>query len=126
MANDTKTRGVQLIRTDESVPGKISFYDRRVANATQALIATIDVREIPEAGLHRFAVRGLSGNILDSSNKLDGDERVDWIRRACVAAQQGVMATTATDEGKLRETAIAALVKIGMTVEAATEIVNKR
>lgn len=126
MANETKTRGIQLIRTDESIPGKVSFYDRREANAQRALIGTVDLESMPREGVLRFAARGITGNLLDSSNKLEGAARIDWLRGAIATANQGIMASTAVDADKLRQNAIDALVKLGLTAAAAAQIVDKR
>ena len=51
MANTTAikgTRPAQLIRTDDSVPGVVSFYDRREADVEKALIGSV---EVPRMGL---------------------------------------------------------------------------
>lgn len=126
MANETKTRGIQLIRTDESIPGKVSFYDRRETNAQRALIGTVNIEAMPRDGVLRFAARGVTGNLLDSSNKLEGEARIEWLRGAISTANQGIMASTAVDADKLRQNAIDALVKLGMTAAAAAQIVDKR
>lgn len=151
MANDTtKTRGTQLIRTDDKVRGQVTFYRRDVEDAAKARIATIDVmvipqeREIPdpEGGetplkvtvtlaalgfpsdhpVIAAAVHGYTQNVLDSSNKLDGQARVDFIVKACSTIQAGGWASAPQDDAKIRENAEAALRKMyaqmGLTPEA--------
>lgn len=139
MANETtKTRGTQLIRTDDKIPGRVRFFRRDVEDVNKAYIAEINVREIPDANgttMARLglpsdhpavaaAVHGYTQNVLDSSNKLDGQARVDFIAKACGLIQQGGWASAPQDDAKVKENAIAGLMKLGLTRAAAEAAVN--
>lgn len=134
MAETTKTRGTQLIRTDDKIPGVVRFYRRDVEDVTKAFVAQIDVRTIKDAAgtmaavlpsdhpVIAAAVHGYTQNVLDSSNKLDGQARVDFIVKACSTIQAGGWASAPQDDAKIRENAEAALRKMyaqmGLTPEA--------
>jgi hypothetical protein len=144
MANDTtKTRGTQLIRTEVVRfyrRNVVRFYRRDVTDAAQAFIAEINIWAIPdgegntlEESAERFAdnhpivraaVHGYTQNVLDSSNKLDGQARVDFIAKACKQIQAGGWASAPTDDAKVRENAIKALMKLGLTQAAAEAAVD--
>ena len=134
MANDTKTRGTQLLRTDDSTPGMVRFYDRRQNDVNKAFVGQVDIAKMLKAGEHlqpdspivKAAVHGITQNILDSSNKLEGDERVAFVRKACATVQAGGWASAPVDEAKARENAINALMKLGFTREAAVAAVDKK
>ena len=136
MANATKSRGTQLIRTDDKISGCVRFYRRDMDDAQAAFIGQIDVRQIPDAagttmaalgvpsdhpGV-KLAVHGATQNVLDSSNKLDGDARCEFIRKACATVQSGGWSSAPADDAKVRENAEAALRKMygqmGLTPEA--------
>lgn len=134
MANETtKTRGQQLIRTDDKVPGRVRFFRRDEADAAKAAIAEIDVMLIPGTDgdtlanrgvdpkhpIVAAAVHGYTQNVLDSSNKLDGQARVDFIKKACGTIQAGGWASAPADDAKVRENAINALMKMGFPRAAA-------
>jgi hypothetical protein len=124
MQQTNKTRGVQLLRTDDSTPGKVKFYDRRQEDVTKAFIAEVDVTKLSRDALLRAAVHGLTQNILDASNKLEGDARVKYVKDACRIVQDGGWASAPVDEEKLRENALAALMKLGLNKEAALAAIN--
>lgn len=141
MAESNKSRGIQLLRTDDSIPGVVRFYDRREDDVQRAFVAQFSVpaivgftdrdemKELLGDGteaLLRAACHGLTQNILDSSNKLEGDERIAFVRKACATVQAGGWASAPVDEAKARQTAISALVKVGFTPEAAAAIVDKK
>lgn len=121
-ANTTKTRTPTLIRTDDKVPGVVSFYDRRVEDVNKAFIGRVDVakmlkvdeRLMPGSPLIKAAIHGITQNILDSSNKLEGDERVAYIKSACKIVQEGGWASAPVDLAAARENAISALVKLNI------------
>ena len=141
-------RGIQLLRTDDSVSGVVKFYDRRVEDAQRAFVGEVSVsnmivealnaagignkltnEQIEQLGVNlapviRAAVHGITQNILDSSNKLDGDERRDYVRKMCAVVQSGGWASAPQDESALRKRAIDALVKMGLTLQAATAAVD--
>lgn len=71
----------------------------------------------------RAALHGYTQNVLDSSNKLNGDERVEFIRKACETINAGGWSSAPQDVEKTRANAIAALVKLGMTQQAAENAV---
>lgn len=144
MATQT-TRGIQLIRTDDSTPGIVKFYDRREADVKQALIGLVDVGSIarqyaldqgvaPEQADRTFiappvlraAVHGITQNILDASNKLEGDDRVAYIAQMCERVQNGGWASAPVDEEKLRANAISALTKLGIPADKAAAMVDAR
>lgn len=126
MANETKSRGTQLLRTDDSTAGRVKFYDRRQADVGKAYIAEVDVSKLSREALERAAVHGITQNILDSSNKLDGDARVAFVKDAARIVQQGGWASAPQDTAKVRENAIAALTKLGFTIEAATKLADSK
>ena len=126
MTNETKARGIQLIRTDDSTPGLVKFYDRRQTAVALAFIAQVDVTMIPDdqgdtltdAGFSAkhpivsAARHGITQNLLDSSNKLEGDARVDFIRQQCKVVQSGGWASAPVDSAKLVENAKSAILKL--------------
>jgi hypothetical protein len=118
MANDTKARGIQLIRTDDSIPGIVRFYDRREANVQKAFIGQINVTELDEQARNRAAVHGVTQNVLDSSNKLTGDERVAFIKKACAHVQSGGWSAAPVDEAKQLADLQSALAKLPADVRA--------
>lgn len=111
------TRGQQLIRTDRAVPGQVSFYDARQENAQAGKIGTLSLAriapdtDIPPA-IARAAIHGYTQNLLDSSNKLDGDERVAFIRRGIETLHNGGWVAAPVDDEKAKAGAIAALEKM--------------
>lgn len=128
MANETttKARPAQLIRTDDSTPGVVRFYDRRQPDAKLAFIAEVDVRKMTPDTLHRAARHGVTQNLLDASNKLEGNARVAFIKAQCAIVQQGGWASAPVDEAALIQRAIDALTKLGVPLDKATAIANKR
>lgn len=136
-------RGIQLIRTDDTIPGRVRFYDRRQTDVKLAFIAEVDVMEIPDANeitwsdlvlaqetagetppamdhpLIRAAVHGVTQNILDASNKLDGNERRDYIKRMCAHVQTGGWASAPVDEAAATKRVEEALAKLPAEVRAA-------
>jgi hypothetical protein len=149
MADATKTRGQQLIRTDDKIPGRVRFLRRDIEDVAKASIAEIDVMLIPhevEAEVDGEAVKvnvtlaslgfppahpivaaavhGYTQNVLDSSNKLDGQARVDFIRKACGLIQAGGWASAPQDDAKVRENAISGLMKLGLSRAAAEAAVT--
>lgn len=140
MADANKTRGMQLLRTDDSLPGCVRFYDRRQTDVNKAFIAQVSLESLAiRAGvtkellgkdemkaIMRAAVHGVTQNILDSSNKLEGDARVTFVRNACRIVQDGGWASAPVDEEKQRENAIAALMKLGFTKDAAIAAINAK
>lgn len=119
MADANKGRGTQLLRTDDSIPGMVRFFDRRVTDVKAAYIAQVDVSQLDRAALLKAAVHGITQNILDSSNKLEGDARVAFVKKACTVVQNGGWSSTPVDEDTLRKNAIEAFVKMGLTRAAA-------
>jgi len=111
------TRGQQLIRTDRSIPGQVTFYDAREENAQAGRIATlrlVDIAgdaEIP-APIARAAIHGYTQNLLDSSNKLDGDDRVRFIRQGVETLRNGGWVSAHGGDEKAKAGAIAALEKM--------------
>ena len=122
---ETKTRGMQLIRTD--VQGSvIRFYDRREEDVEQAFIAQVDVAELGEAPLYRAATHGLTQNLLDSSNKLEGNARVEHIRQQCRVVQAGGWASAPSEVNieSAKTKMIAALISKGKSPEDAAALVE--
>jgi hypothetical protein len=102
MADTKKVRGTQLIRADRSVPGVVTFYDTRVAEAAAARIGVVRFEdrcdaEVP-ADVVRAALHGWTQAILDSSNSLTGDARVAFVRAACDTIRQGGWPSAPIDE----------------------------
>lgn len=120
MANETKSRGTQLLRT-ETEGTTVRFFDRRQGK----FIGAFDVAKLDAKALHRAAMHGLTQNILDSSNKLDGDARVAHIARQCEVVQAGGWASSPSEVNidKAKEKMIQALVASGKTPEEAAKMV---
>lgn len=114
MANSTKTRGSQLIRADRSVSGIVTFYDTRITEASAARIGAIRFPDDCDAPAHvvRAAMHGWTQNLLDSSNKLEGDARVDFIRKGCETINAGGWVSAPVDDDKARENAAKAFDKM--------------
>ena len=130
------TRGIQLFRTDDTVPGRVSFYDRRVADAKAAHVVTVDVMTIPgpegktltDLGVppsHPVvtqAVHGVTQNILDSSNKLEGTARVNAVREMGAHVQSGGWASAPVDEAAARKKAYDAIMKLPLPPEVRAKV----
>ena len=123
MNTQTKSRPAQLIRTDDSSRGIVRFYDRREADQQSAFIGAVDVSKLPQEALFRAARHGITQNILDASNKLTGDDRVDFIRQACATVQGGGWASAPVDAATAREKVVAALMKLGIYTQAQAEAI---
>lgn len=115
---DTKARGIQLIRTDDTTPGVVKFYDRRETDAKKAFIGQVDVAKMPAATRTAYAVHGVTQNMLDSSNKLEGDARVAYIKTTCAQVESGTWASAPVDQAKLKQNAIDAIRKL-VNIDAA-------
>lgn len=124
MANSKAARPGQLIKTIRDDAG-VSFFDRR----TEQQIGRINMIELrdqePEYFL-RAAVHGTTQNILDASNKLEGDDRVAFIAQACDLASAGSWASAPSeiDPDKARAAAIKAFMALGLSPEAAASAVD--
>ncbi len=125
-ATTTKARAIQLIRTDDATPGLVKFFDRREADVKKAFIGQVDVTKLSQEALYRAARHGLTQNLLDSSNKLEGDARRDFIAKACVTVQNGGWSSAPVDEAKQVENAISALTKLGFSAEVAAQMIAKK
>lgn len=135
MAETKKERGTQLIRTDESVPGRVGFYDRRVEDAKLAYIGQVDVDAmlvaagvsadlLPKlAAVRKLACHGAKQNILDSSNSLEGDARRDYVRKSAAIVQNGGWASVPVDAATMVKNAVEALVKLNVPREQAEKLV---
>lgn len=116
-----KTRGVQLLKTE--VDGStLRIFDRR----TGAFVASVNVAEMPEAALTKAALHGVTQNLLDSSNKLDGDARIEHIRRQAAIVQDGGWASAPAEVNidAAKAKMIAALVASGKSHAEATAMVE--
>lgn len=117
---ETKARGAQLVKT-ETEGTTVRFFDRRNGK----FVASFDVAKLDAKALHRAAMHGLTQNILDSSNKLDGDKRLEHIAQQCGVVQAGGWASAPTevniDQAKAKM--IAALVASGKSHEEAAKMV---
>lgn len=122
MANEKKApvRGVQLLKTE--VDGStLRVFDRRDG----AFVAAVNVAKLAEAALHRAAIHGLTQNLLDSSNKLEGDARIAHIKTQAAIVQDGGWASAPTEVNidAAKAKMIAALVAMGKTPEEASSMV---
>lgn len=143
-------RGTQLVRTDDSVSGKVKFFNRRETDVKKAYVSEIDIRAMaetaieavladpevtePDAALHamverlgpviRLAVHGATQAVLDCSNKLDGQARLDYISKMCDVVEKGGWPSAPVDEGAMRQKQIDTFVKMGLTRDAATAAVD--
>ena len=121
MATENKaTRGTQLLKT-ESTGTVQRFFDRR----SGAFVASFDTAKLPEAALHKAAMHGLTQNLLDSSNKLEGDARIAHIKTQCEIVQAGGWASSPAEVNidAAKAKMIAALVAMGRTHEEATKMI---
>lgn len=130
MAN---TRGVQFIRTDDSTSGVVAFYRRTETDAKKAFIGRVNVNDMLTLGgvssvtldnpnvkaVVRAAVHGFTQNILDSSNKLDGEERAKHIAAMCGQVQSGGWASAPVDEAAAKKRAEEAIAKLPPAVREA-------
>lgn len=123
--SNTKTRGIQLIRTFTE-GSKVRFYDRREEDVQKAFIAEVDVAELGESALYRAALHGITQNLLDSSNKLTGDERVRHIAEQANIVQAGGWASAPSEVNieSAKAKMIAALVAMGKSPEEARAAVD--
>jgi hypothetical protein len=120
MATENKTRGTQLLKTETEGP-TVRFFDRR----SGAFVASVNVAKLTEGALHRAALHGLTQNLLDSSNKLEGDARIVHIKAQAEIVQAGGWASSPTEVNidAAKAKMIAALVAMGKTPEEATKMV---
>ena len=120
MTAQTKTRGTQLLKTEEA--GTIRRFFRR---DTGAFVGAFDVAKLPQDALYRAAAHGLTQNILDSSNKLDGQTRCDHVARQCEIVQAGGWASAPQEVNidAAKAKMIAALIATGRTPEEAASMV---
>ena len=111
------TRGTQLVRADRAISGQVTFYDAREENAAAGRIGTLRLADIaPDAdippAIAKAAIHGYTQNLLDSSNKLEGDDRVEFIRRGIETLRDGGWVSAPVDEDKAKANALAALEKM--------------
>lgn len=146
MANETKTRGQQLIRADRAVSGIVKFLDMRVENVGKALIGQVSFADvmvselakqsIPEdkarkmatampAGIVRAAIHGWTQNLLDSSNKLEGDARVAFVKAGCETIKGGGWVSAPVDENAAKENLNKAVDKMAQSMGMSREDVIK-
>jgi hypothetical protein len=116
----TKTRGQQLVKTEQT--GTVQRFFRR---DTGAFIGAFDTAKLPDGALHRAAMHGLTQNLLDSSNKLEGQARCDHIARQCEIVQAGGWASAPSEVNidAAKAKMIAALVAAGRSPEEAAKMV---
>lgn len=123
MANEKKaaTRGVQLIKT-ETEGSTLRVFDRR----NGAFVASVNVAELDEKALHKAALHGITQNLLDSSNKLDGDERLAHIKRQAEVVQAGGWASAPSEVNidAAKAKMVAALVASGKSHGEASKMVE--
>lgn len=114
MADATKTRGTQLIRADRTVSGVVTFYDSREKDAAKAKIGEVKFPADVVAPAHviKAAIHGWTQNILDSSNKLEGDARVKFVKEACTLIAGGGWASAPVDEEAAKTAARTAIDKM--------------
>lgn len=122
MANEKKApvRGVQLLKTE--VDGStLLVFDRRDG----AFVTAVNVAKLTETALHRAAIHGLTQNLLDSSNKLEGDARIAHIKTQAAIVQDGGWASAPTEVNidAAKAKMVAALVAMGKTPEEASSMV---
>lgn len=118
MAQANKTTRTHLIRTEDTGDSIVRFFDRR----TGEHIAMVDTAQLSEAALQRAARHGVTQNLLDSSNKLEGDARVAFIRAQAAIVQSGGWAEAPSQVDPV-EAMAKLILKMGAadTMEAAME-----
>jgi hypothetical protein len=87
--------------------------------------AGIEPADVPKQ-IIAAAIHGYTQNMLDSSNKLDGNDRVNHIRKQCDIVQAGGWASAPVDAAAQRTRAIEALMKMDFTREEAEAAVDKK
>lgn len=117
----TKTRGIQLLKT-ETEGATLRIFDRR----SGAFVASVNVAQLTEGALHRAALHGITQNLLDSSNKLEGDERIAHIKAQAEIVQAGGWASAPSEVNieSAKAKMIAALIARGKTPEQAAALVE--
>lgn len=122
MAQDKKaaSRGIQLVKS-ETEGSVIRFFDRR----NGAFVTSVDVSKMPAVAQLRAAMHGVTQNLLDSSNKLEGDARLAHIKGQCEVVQNGGWASAPSEVNidAAKTKMIAALVASGKSHEEATKMV---
>jgi hypothetical protein len=114
------TRGTQLLKTETT--GTVQrFFDRR----NGAFVAAVDVSKLPTEALHRAGMHGITQNLLDSSNKLEGDERIAHIKQQAEIVQAGGWASAPTEVNidAAKAKMIAALIASGKSPDEAAKMV---
>lgn len=117
----TKTRGIQLLKT-ETEGSVLRIFDRR----NGAFVAAVNVEQLAEGALYRAALHGITQNLLDSSNKLEGDERIAHIKAQAEIVQAGGWASAPSEVNieSAKAKMIAALIARGKTPEQAAALVE--
>ena len=119
-ATNNKTRGTQLLKT-EVTGSTVRFFDRR----NGAFVAAVDVSKLGEEALYKAALHGVTQNLMDSSNKLDGDARIAHVRQQADIVQAGGWASAPSEVNidAAKSKMIAALIATGKTPEEAAKMV---
>lgn len=117
---NTKTRGAQLLKT-ETEGSTVRFFDRR----NGAFVGAVNVAKLDESALYKAALHGLTQNLLDSSNKLDGDARIEHVKTQAAIVQAGGWASAPSEVNidSAKAKMVAALVASGRTPEEAAKMV---
>jgi hypothetical protein len=116
----TKARGIQLLKT-EADGYSVRFFDRR----NGAFVAAVDLTKLPPEAMHRAACHGITQNLLDSSNKLEGDARIAHIKQQADIVQAGGWASAPAEVNidAAKAKMIAALIASGKTLDEAAKMV---
>lgn len=116
-----ETRGIQLFRT-ETHGTSLNVFNRM----NDTLVARVDVARLDVAALHRAAIHGITQNLMDSSNKLSGDERVAHVAQQAAIVQRGgwASAPSTVNVESAKAKMIAALVAKGRTADEAAALVE--
>lgn len=115
----TKTRGQQLLRT-ETDGSTVRFFDRR----SGAFVAAVNVVEMPREALIKAAIHGVTQNLLDSSNKLDGDARIAHVKQQAAIVQAGGWASAPVEVNveQAKAKMLAALIASGKSPDEAAKM----
>jgi hypothetical protein len=114
-------RGIQLLKS-ETEGSVLRIFDRR----NGAFVAAVDVAKLPAASLDRAALHGITQNLMDSSNKLEGDARIAHIKAQAEIVQAGGWASAPVEVNieAAKAKMIAALVASGKSAAEATKMVD--
>lgn len=120
MTTTPKTaRGSHMVKT-QTEGHVLSMLNRH----TGEVFLSVDLDKIPQESLHKFAIHGMTQNLLDSSNKLEGEARVRHLQEQAAIVQAGGWASAPREVNleSAKARMLAALVASGKSPEEAATL----